>query len=372
MACKTERDGARTWIEGVWDGVCGVDWDASQRALAAALSAALGVPVDFDELLVASTDAFAAVSSDVYQDVTYLAAAQDVLTDGARYYGFDGEWAFPESFEQARGIVRSEIDAGRAVPTGGAAQPYGCPPWGIAVGYDDHATTVCLAGYGASGGTRWHDVRGDCGREDTGPWNGRVRGLLTERNAFWLERPLFVLGPRVATPAPLAARLAVLRATVTAMRAAPHRIDYWGGVTYFMGIAALRHLADGLATLDYPAVAEMPRPDDAYDWWNVYGVLLTTADMVMRGRAAAARVFRRWADEDPSLRALDDCVPLLAEAADVGAALFDELHSEEDLPADGAWRERASAAFGRIAELDERCAGAMCALTRSRSRTSAA
>ena len=372
MAVRPVRDDVRVWIEGVWDGICGIDWDASQRALAGALSAALGQPVDFDELLVASGDAFAAVSSDVYQDVTYLAAAQDVMSNAARYYGFAGCWAFPESFDEARATLEAEIDAGRAVPAGGAAQPYGCPPWGLIVGYDARTTVLCLAGYGESGGVRWHEARGDCGREETGPWNGRVRGMLRERNAFWLDRPLFTLGPPVGVASPVESRLAVLDETVTAMRATPHRIDYWGGITYFMGLAALRHISEGIAELDYPAVTESPGPEDAYDWWNVYGVLVTTADMVMRGRAAAARVFRRWAADDPDLAGLADCTPLLAEAAEIGASLFDELHAAEDGPADPAWRKRAAAAFGRVAELDERCASVMTAPTRSRSRTSAA
>lgn len=123
------RDGTRVWLEGVWDAPCGIDWDASQRALAAAVSSTTGRPVDFDEMLVASGDAFAAVSSDVYQDVTYLAAARDVMGEAARYYGFNGTWAFPNSFDAARQVVQREVDAGRAVAAGGAAQAYGCPPW---------------------------------------------------------------------------------------------------------------------------------------------------------------------------------------------------------------------------------------------------
>lgn len=143
---------------------------------------------------------------------------------------------------------------------------------------------------------------------------------------------------------------------VDAMRAAPHRITYWGGVTYFMGIGALRHLAEGLPGLDYPAVARRLRPDDAYDWWNVCGVLAPVADMVMRGRAAAARAFGRWAEEDPRFRPLGECVRLLVESAQVGGSLFDELHAKEGVVEDPVWREHAAALFRRILEHDERCA----------------
>jgi hypothetical protein len=136
-----------------------------------------------------------------------------------------------------------------------------------------------------------------------------------------------------------------------------------------MGIAALRRLERELATVDYAAAANAPQPDDAYDWWNVGSVLMTTVDMVMRGRAAAARVFRRWADDDATLRPLQDCVPLLAEAADIGAGLFDDLHSHEDV-ADGSWRGNtswrgeAAAGFGRVAEIDEVYVRAMEAVAR--------
>jgi hypothetical protein len=356
---KVVREGSRVRVEGVWDAVCDDGWDASQRALAAAIAHVRREPVDFDELLVASGDAFAAVSSDVYQDVTYLAAGNDIMGQASRYYGFDATWAFPTSFEDARAALGREIDAGRPVPAGGAAQPHGCPPWGVVAGYDADATKLLLAGYGPSGGTRWHDVRGDCGSEATGPWNGRVRGQLAQRNAFWLDRPLFLLGPQAPPTSSVTRRLAALRTTCDAMHAPPHRIDYWGGVTYYMGIGALTHLADSLAGLDCPAVEESPTPDGAYDWWNVYGVLMTTTDMVMRGRAAAARVFRAWAEEAPELRALGDCVPLLEASAEAGAALFDDLHEDDGVFHGEPWRVHAAASFGLVAGHDRRCAEIM-------------
>ncbi len=357
--CRIVREGSRVHIEGIWDAECGDGWDASQRALAAAITHIVGAPVDFDELLVASGDAFAAVSSDVYQDVTYLASASDVMRQASRYYGFDGAWAFPASFDAARASLAVELNAGRPVPAGGAAQMHGCPPWGIVTGYDTDATKLLLAGYGPSGGARWHDVRGDCGSEVTGPWNGRVRGQLTQRNAFWLDRPLFLLGPSSPSAPPLERRLAVLREARDAMLAPPHRIDYWGGVTYYMGLAALTHGADSLEDLDCPAVEESPVPEGAYDWWNVYGVLRTTADMLMRGRAAAARVFRAWAEENPELRGLDACVPLLEESAHLGASLFDDLHEDAAVFHRRQWRAHAASRFGIVAVNDRRCAEIM-------------
>ncbi len=368
---KVVREGSRVRIDGVWDAEYGDGWDASQRALAASIAHVRRAPVDFDELLVASGDAFAAVSSDVYQDVTYLAAGTDVLGQASQYYGFDGSWVFPTSFDEARAALAREIDAGRPVPAGGAAQRHGCPPWGVVVGYDEDATRLLLAGYGPSGGTRWHDVRGDCGSEETGPWNGRVRGQLTVRNAIWLDRPLFLLGPAAAAESLIGRRLATLRATCDAMVAPPHRISYWGGVTYYVGIAALTHLADSLTALDCPAVEQSPVPHDAYDWWNVYGVLMATTDMVTRGRAAAARVFRAWAEADPGLRGLAPCAPLLHESAVIAASLFDDLHEDDAVFHGESWRAHAASRFAVIAEHDSRCAEIVSTVV-ARARSSAA
>ena len=151
-----EHEGSRTWLTGLWDGEIGIGWDGSQRALAVAMQHVTGELMDFDELLVRSGEAFAASSSDVYQDVTYLAGAVDVVTEAARSYGFDGRWRFPESFDEAREIIKTEIDGGRPIPAGGAAQPYGCPPWGLIVGYDSERPLLCFAAYpGGTGRNPW-------------------------------------------------------------------------------------------------------------------------------------------------------------------------------------------------------------------------
>lgn len=351
-----EHEGSRTWLAGVWDGEVGIGWDASQRALAIAMQHVTGELVDFDELLVRSGDAFAASSSDVYQDVTYLAGAVDVLTEAARSYGFDGQWRFPESFDEAREIIKTEIDGGRPIPAGGAAQPYGCPPWGLIVGYDSKRPLFCFAAY--PGGTRWMQVRGDCGREETGPWNGRVRGLLRQQNRFWLDRPLFILGPAGTPPPDEGARALALGLAVIAMEAESCRINYWGGVTYHFGLTALEHLAQDLRTIDFPAILEAPQPEDAYDWYRVGGVIADCASIVMRGRRAAARVFCRWTKEDARLAPLGETIPLLEESADAAEAIWNDLtppfpwEEIEPKAEDKEWRIEAADAFRTILERD--------------------
>jgi len=347
-------------LQAVWDGEIGIGWDAAQRALATAIQHSTRTPVDFDELLVMSGDAFAAMSSDVYQDVTYLAGAIDVMTQASRAYGFSGQWRFPDSFEEALGEVGGEIDAGRPVPAGGAAQPYGCPPWGLVTGYCSQEPLFCFAGY--PGGLRWMPVRGDCGRQDTGPWNGRVRGLLTQQGRFWFDRPLFILGPPTGPPTAPAQRRHALELARSAMQAGPHRIDYWGGVTYYFGLSALEHLSEDLRHIDATRLLDQPLPADAYDWYEFDEVISSCAQIVMRGRGAALRVFPRWAREDTHLAPLAQALGPLESSVQAAQAIYSAAtpawlweQSPADI-ADPAWREDVADHFSRILDNDRTCA----------------
>ena len=204
-------------------------------------------------------------------------------------------------------------------------------------------------------------VRGDCGRELTGPWNGRVRGLVTQRNAFWLDRPLFVLGAQGAAPPPDEARLDALKLAVEAMDAPSHRIEYWGGVTYHFGLTALSHLASDLCTTRPPAELALEQPDDAYDWYQMDGVISDCAQIVMRGRGAAARVLRRWVRDDARLLPLGAIIGLLEEAAEEAEAVWERVTPawpwEDADPARDAMAEWATCAhsFATILDNDTRC-----------------
>ncbi|HEY3325300.1 MAG TPA: hypothetical protein VGP72_32910 [Planctomycetota bacterium] len=375
IAKNVLHSGSRVWVEGVPDTCVGTEWDMGLRALAAGIEYLTQRPVDFDEMLVLSGDACAAMASDVYQDRSYLAASINVMSEGAKAYGFDGKWEFPESFDAARQIVASEINAGRPVPAGGAAQPYGCCPWGLITGYDTQRAWFCFAGYDPGGGTRWMDVRGDCGEQTTGPWNGCVRGLLGQEDGFWKERPLFTLGVRRRaatrghqTAAIRAARMHALKLAAQALAPASHRINECGGVTYLMGMTAVDFLATTMRDFEYSVLKDMQSPQDAQGWWKVPEVLRASTNLIMRGRRAAARVFRRWARDSRTFKPLLDIVPRLEDAAECAEVLWTDLmppltQAGQPAPQEPAprpieqpgWGSNAAEQFRRIMEADREC-----------------
>ncbi|MBI2298466.1 MAG: pentapeptide repeat-containing protein [Armatimonadetes bacterium] len=346
---------ASVYLSGVPEAACGIGWDMALRALHGALEYVTGLHLDYDELLVLSGDAFAAVASDKYQDATYLASCTDPLTPVAAAFGFRGRWCFPDSYAEARDLVMQEIGAGRPVLAGGAANPYGCPPWGLITGYDRKRPWFCFAGYGTRAETRWMPVRGETGEPDTGPWNGRVRGLLASTHRFWHDRPMFVLGPRGLPPERREVITDALRRAPEVLAGTSVSIGDWGGVTYHTGREALAFLAEDLPRIDWPAVRDAPKPADAHGWWERPGVVAACADMVWRGRSAAARTFRQWSAEQPWLAAM---VPTLEAAAALAQPVYDALTPRwpwEAAPSvcdNPAWRQDAARRFAEIDKLD--------------------
>ena len=300
------REGGKVWIEGVPSADVGLGWDMLLRGMLILLGHRRE-EVTLDELMALSGDAFNLCFASHWQGTAYLAAPTDTLANAAGALGYEHRWLLPMPDHEIRALpeperrrvtdqvlqqIREEIDAGRPVLVGGCADAgcaaaAGCGPWSVVVGYDLDEPVLCHVGIGNA--YRWAGVRGIVAREEvSGYWNGRVRGAA--RPGFvggWMADPAFLLGRK--GPAPAARRRAVeaLKRAVSIFSAPYHRIPQWGGVTYYFGREAYEQWALALRELDYPADLEKPRPEDAYDWYDM-GAMDVLVDGVVRGRQAAA------------------------------------------------------------------------------------
>jgi len=303
-----QRDGSRAWIEGVPTEEIGSGWDMLLRGVLSLLRHR-GETTDLSELMALSGDAFNLCFASHWQATAYLAAPTDTLSNVADSFGYAHRWLLPLPDHRMRALpeaerrrvtdpvlqqIEDEIDAGRPVLVGGCADR-GCGPWSIVAGYDSAEPALCHVGLGEP--YRWTGIRGLTIQDEvSGYWNGRVRGAV---------RPGFVGGP-MADPAfmllaartrPSARRRAVdaLRRAVRAFNAPYHRVEQWGGVTYYFGRRAYEEWARELRELDYPADLHKPRPADAYGWYDM-DTMDVLVDCIVRGRRAAANFCDGMAD----------------------------------------------------------------------------
>ena len=316
--------------------------------------------VDYDRLLVASGEATAAMGSDVYHSATFLASPYDPLPAAAASLGYQIRRARPADFGAARELITAELEAGRPVLAGGAVGAYGPAEWGLVTGCDRSLPWLRVTGYGHSG-SRWLVARGEPGAHGHQPWRGGVRGLLAETNRLWFDCPLVLLGEPGGRPVEDDVAARALENCYRTMRAETHHIGYWGCVSFRFGIEALRQLSDELPGLDYPAILDAPQPPDSEDWYDLPSALSAVCDLVRRGRAAAAVMFRRWGDTLSRRYALK----ALAEVESVSAAAAEALWAEvtpqppgaqwPDVVRNAEWRAKAATVFGFVADNDEHC-----------------
>ncbi|MFO7956731.1 MAG: hypothetical protein R6X33_06485 [Candidatus Brocadiia bacterium] len=308
QANVVRREG-RTWIEDVPRRQIGDRWDMLLRGVRVLLEHR-GEGVRFHDLMALSGDAFNLCFTSHWQGTAYLAVPTDTLGNVTDAYGYEHWWNAPLQDREMRGLtesarreltesslkqIREEIDAGRPVLVGGCADR-GCAPWSAVVGYDDAGEQLCHVGIGEP--YRWTGIRGltidnEEESQTVGYWNGRVRG--TVRPNFvggWLANPAFMLGDRHGRPSRRANAVSALSRAVDLFEAEPHEIDHWGGVTYWFGEDAYREWAGALEALDYPADLQKPRPNGAYDWYEMH-IVNVMVDTVVRGRTAAAEFCNR-------------------------------------------------------------------------------
>lgn len=311
-------ENSRVFIDGVPDMPVGDRWDMQLRGIQVLLEHR-GEKTTLDDLMVYSGDAFNLCFASNWQDSAYLCIPTDTLANVAKAYGYDYEWLISPWIGEMRKMdaesrqkltegtlerIWSEIDLGRPVMLGGAADR-GCGPWSVAVGYDRENLMMCHVGIGDY--RRWSEVRGMNMRFSPVEgrsffWNGRVRG--TVRPSFvggWQNNPAFILKDKASNPSEKEKVIDVLRLAVDMFNAGPHRVIYWGGITYSFGRSAYEQWADAISVLDYPADKFKTRPREAYAWYDMTTVDVMV-DNIYRGRTAAANFLKHAVDVLPEAK----------------------------------------------------------------------
>jgi len=316
-----QREGHKVWIEGVPDGRFDIHWDMLTRAMETLLTYR-GENVTRSKLLAYSGDAFNLCHGSHWQGVAYLCIPTDPVGNLARAYGYEYEcvhdgWNFqvmkplqrPGRLELTRKTlerVYAEIDAGRPVLVGGTEDH--CGSWTLAVGYDRKSPSLCHIGENGQHlpPYRWSPVRGVAPGsidEHFGHWNGRYRGTIRENFVgCWQDNPTYLIKAKTSAAATLRDRdLRALQLAVEIHAASKHSIGFWGPVDYFFGAEAYRQWARELGELDYPADLEKPRPEGAYDWYEM-GNMDMQVDQIVVGRTAAAEFCQAAASRLPKGR----------------------------------------------------------------------
>ena len=180
-----------------------------------------GVDVDWNDLLGYSGDAFGCDSMHYYSVRTH-----DVLTAGARAFGFNGEWSFDEE-DPPFASVRDALASGRPVTASGGFGT-SCLYFPVVIGEDRAGARFLVAGIGEK--PKWAPTPAQDGV--LGRWNGqspwatgaRKRGGIVVN---WQRSPRFILKGRAGRPTVRERLTNALRLGVASYRAAPLEM-HWG------------------------------------------------------------------------------------------------------------------------------------------------
>jgi hypothetical protein len=338
-------------LEGVPAYDAGSESFSDIRALSAALRF-LGEEVDPGLLMVITGEAFRGV---MHADRFCLASAyvtpEPVLAVGARAFGYQPRYLLGAGLDETWMVLSDAIDAGQPALSAGIAcrDDIALSTWWFLVrGYEAQARTVVVSGF-LTGGEEFRPLPALHGRKAT--WTGVVRGLSLAPTV-WAERPVFILGRKLKTPAPAALVAEVLERAVRLSRegsvVVPAAVPAAAG-RYVLGLASYQAWADRLAALTgQEAFFHRPPLDGPSASIHVTDANREQGERVREGRRAAATYLRRFADV-LSAPAHDALLSAAAGYADVADLADEFVHLFADL---NPVRER-----DRLADRDNRRAG---------------
>lgn len=364
---KVRRVGDRVWIEGVPPGDVGAGGEFFVKGVTVLLRHR-GEKTSLNEVMALSGDAFNFCYGSNWHGSSHLMIPTDTLANVASAYGHEHRWLVTTNENNPRGIDRAwhlglgrekelalanetldqifaQIDMGRPVMVGGGADAT-CETWSVVVGYDRSKREMCHIGIGEP--YRWAPVEQ---LEDGYTfWTGRMRGTAVPGSVGGFEaNPAFILGTKGDAPPQDRVYKAALWRAIDLFRAPPHHIDHWGGVTFYFGEQAYEKLAEALEALDYPADTNRPRPEGAYNWYEVEDIGYWV-QLIAKGRSAAAEFCERAAGALPEARShLNAAAELYRTEVDTAQTAF-PMFLEWDEKAARAWlSDRDKCSVGAVA-----------------------